>query len=108
MYYLLLPSLAQRSALIEYLKSQGILSVFHYLPLHLSEMGRRFGGQEGDCPVTERVSDLLLRLPFYTDMTEGDQDRVSCRQGVEPHPHTTVRGVAQRQDPGGDRHGAGR
>ena len=76
MYYLLLPSLAQRSALIEHLKRQGILSVFHYLPLHLSEMGRRFGGKEGDCPVTEQVSDRLLRLPFYTDLTEADQERV--------------------------------
>jgi dTDP-4-amino-4,6-dideoxygalactose transaminase len=76
MYYLLLPSLARRSALIEHLRSQGILSVFHYLPLHLSDMGRRFGGKEGDCPVTEQVSDRLLRLPFYTDLTEADQERV--------------------------------
>ncbi len=76
MYYLLLPSLAQRTALIEHLKAQGILSVFHYLPLHLSEMGRRFGGKAGDCPVTEQVSDCLVRLPFYTDLAEADQERV--------------------------------
>jgi len=42
----------------------------------LSDMGRRFGGKEGDCPVTEDVSDRLLRLPFYNDLTEADQARV--------------------------------
>jgi dTDP-4-amino-4,6-dideoxygalactose transaminase len=73
MFYLLLPSLEDRQALIEHLKNLGILSVFHYLPLHLSDMGRQFGGQEGDCPVTEDVSDRLLRLPFYNDLTESDQ-----------------------------------
>lgn len=39
-------------------------------------MGRRFGGKDGDCPVTEDVSDRLLRLPFYNDLTEADQARV--------------------------------
>lgn len=76
MFYLLLPSLAQRQALIAHLKSQGILAVFHYLPLHLSDMGRKFGGQTGDCPVTEDLSDRLLRLPFYNDLSEADQERV--------------------------------
>jgi dTDP-4-amino-4,6-dideoxygalactose transaminase len=72
-FYLLMPSLASRQALIAHLKAQGILSVFHYLPLHLSGMGVRFGGRPGDCPVTEDVSDRLLRLPFYNDLTEADQ-----------------------------------
>ncbi len=76
MYYLLLPSLRQRQDLIAHLKQQGILSVFHYLPLHLSDMGRRFGGKQGDCPVTEDASDRLLRLPFYNELTEADQARV--------------------------------
>ena len=76
MFYLLLPSLAARQALIAHLKAQGILSVFHYLPLHLSDMGQRFGGRPGDCPVTESVSDRLLRLPFYNDLTPADQERV--------------------------------
>jgi dTDP-4-amino-4,6-dideoxygalactose transaminase len=76
MYYLLLPSLAQRQALIAHLKVRGILAVFHYLPLHLSDMGRRYGGRSGDCPVTEDVSDRLLRLPFYNDLTTDDQLRV--------------------------------
>jgi dTDP-4-amino-4,6-dideoxygalactose transaminase len=73
MFYLLMPSLSKRQALIDYLKAQGIFSVFHYLPLHLSQMGRQFGGKEGDCPVTEDVSDRLIRLPFYNDLTEADQ-----------------------------------
>ena len=76
MFYLLLPSSAQRAALIAHLKRHGILSVFHYVPLHLSEMGRRFGGQAGDCPVTEDVSERLVRLPFYLDLTEAEQERV--------------------------------
>ncbi len=73
MFYLLLPSFEYRRALISHLKRRQILSVFHYLPLHLSEMGRRFGGKKGDCPVTEDVSDRLLRLPFYNDLTEPEQ-----------------------------------
>jgi len=76
MFYLILPSLDRRQALIAWLKEQGILSVFHYQPLHLSEMGRRFGGRPGDCPVTEWAGDRLLRLPFYNDMSESEQARV--------------------------------
>jgi dTDP-4-amino-4,6-dideoxygalactose transaminase len=76
MFYLLMPSLEKRQALIAHLKEQGIFSVFHYLPLHLSHMGQQFGGKEGDCPVTESVSDRLLRLPFYNDLTSSDQARV--------------------------------
>jgi len=76
MYYLLLPSQEQRAALIEHLKKRGILSVFHYLPLHLSLMGRKFGGKPGDCPVTEDVSERLLRLPFYNTLSEFEQEKV--------------------------------
>ncbi|NIV37297.1 MAG: dTDP-4-amino-4,6-dideoxygalactose transaminase [Anaerolineae bacterium] len=76
MFYLLMPSLAQRQALISHLKSMGILAVFHYLPLHLSEAGRRFGGSDSHCPVTEDVSDRLLRLPFYNDLTEAEQEYI--------------------------------
>ena len=59
-----------------YLRDQDILSVFHYLPLHLSDMGRKFGGQPGDCAVTERVSDQLVRLPFHNALTEEELERV--------------------------------
>ena len=76
MFYLLMPSLTQRQALISHLKSLGILAVFHYLPLHLSEAGRKFGASDSPCPVTEDVSDRLLRLPFYNDLTRNDQEYI--------------------------------
>ncbi|MBI3886793.1 MAG: dTDP-4-amino-4,6-dideoxygalactose transaminase [Opitutae bacterium] len=76
MFYLLLPSLAARTALVAHLKARGILAVFHYLPLHLSAYARRWGGKIGDCPVTEDISDRLLRLPFFNAMTEDQQAQV--------------------------------
>jgi len=76
MFYMLLPTLDLRQAFIAHLRERGIWSVFHYLPLHLSDMGMQFGGKPGDCPVTERVSDQLVRLPFYNTLTENDQQRV--------------------------------
>jgi len=76
MFYILLPSLGSRQRLIAHLAERGIMSVFHYLPLHLSEMGLRMGRKRGDCPVTEDASDRLLRLPFYNDLGPDDQNRV--------------------------------
>lgn len=76
MFYAILPSLEARTALIAHLKEQNILSVFHYTPLHLSKMGENFGAAHGDCPVTESVSDRLLRLPFYNDLSDDEQNRV--------------------------------
>jgi dTDP-4-amino-4,6-dideoxygalactose transaminase len=76
MFYAILPTPDARARLIAGLRERGILSVFHYLPLHLSEMGRRWGGRAGDCPVTESVSERLVRLPFYTSLSEEDQERV--------------------------------
>lgn len=76
MFYLIMSTFEQRQALIEHLKTQEILGVFHYLPLHLSLMGQKFGGKPGDCPVTEYVSDRLLRLPFYNSLTRIDQNVV--------------------------------
>jgi dTDP-4-amino-4,6-dideoxygalactose transaminase len=76
MFYMVLPTPEGRQGLIDHLRQREILSVFHYLPLHLSIMGRMFGGKDGDCPVTERVSDCLVRLPFYNTLSEQDQDDV--------------------------------
>jgi dTDP-4-amino-4,6-dideoxygalactose transaminase len=76
MFYVVLPTLEVRQRLIDHLKSQGILSVFHYLPLHLSDMGKRSGGRAGQCPVCEDVSDRLLRLPFYNSLSDAEQDDV--------------------------------
>ena len=76
MYYMVLPSFKARTKLIKHLKDRGILSVFHYLPLNLSDMGRRYGGKDGDCPVAETVADRLLRLPFYYALTPSELDEV--------------------------------
>ncbi len=76
MFYMLLPSLELRQNLIAYLRERGIYSVFHYLPLHLSDMGQNFGGKVGDCPVTERVSDQLIRLPFHNSLSSSEQEQV--------------------------------
>ena len=76
MFYLLLPSLDIRQRFIQYLRDLSIYSVFHYLPLHLSDMGQRFGGVPGDCPVTEDISDRLVRLPFYNGLSSAEQEIV--------------------------------
>jgi dTDP-4-amino-4,6-dideoxygalactose transaminase len=76
MYYLIMPSLDARTSFIAHLKQNGILAVFHYLPLHLSEYARRWHGRPGDCPVTEDMSDRLVRLPFFTSLTTEQQSRV--------------------------------
>ena len=68
MFYLLMPTLEKRNLFIQHLKKNGIMAVFHYIPLHLSEMGKKLGGKVGDCPVTENISDRLVRLPFYNDL----------------------------------------
>jgi len=76
MYYLVMPSLEKRQALISFLKTRNILGVFHYVPLHLSSMGKRMGGRTGGCPVSEAKSERLLRLPFYNSLSQTDQDQV--------------------------------
>jgi dTDP-4-amino-4,6-dideoxygalactose transaminase len=76
MFHMLLPDLRARTSFLAHLREREILAVFHYQPLHLSEMGRRFGGKPGDCPVSEQAADRLVRLPFYTGLTPADQERV--------------------------------
>jgi dTDP-4-amino-4,6-dideoxygalactose transaminase len=76
MFYMLLPDLQTRTRFIQSLRDKGIYSVFHYLPLHLSDMGLKFGGKVGDCPVTEDISDRLVRLPLFFNLEEKDQDYV--------------------------------
>ncbi len=69
LFYILLPTAEQRDALLAHLKSQGIYAVFHYVPLHTSPMGRKFGYKEGDLPVTEDLWARLIRLPMFYDLT---------------------------------------
>jgi len=76
LYYVVMPTPAARDGLIALLKSRGISAVFHYQPLHLSVMGEGFGGRGGDCPVTERISPRLLRLPFFNLLSVEDQSYV--------------------------------
>jgi dTDP-4-amino-4,6-dideoxygalactose transaminase len=75
LFHMLLPTAETRDALIKHLRSDGILAVFHYQPLHLSPFGRRLQ-PVSDCPVTEDVSARLLRLPFYTNMQVADTEAV--------------------------------
>ena len=74
MFYLRLPSFEARRKLIGHLKARGILSVFHYVPLDNSPMGKKYG--LFDCPQTQRVADTLLRLPLYNDLSEETQARI--------------------------------
>jgi dTDP-4-amino-4,6-dideoxygalactose transaminase len=76
MFYLLMPSLEARQGLLEHLKQKRISGAFHYLPLHLSKMGRMFGSSPGQLPVSESTSDRLVRLPLYSQLSELDQERV--------------------------------
>lgn len=76
LFYLMMKDLDQRQELIAHLKRERILAVFHYQPLHISDMGRKMGGKPGDCPVTESTADRLVRLPFYNGLSENEQGRV--------------------------------
>ncbi len=75
MFYLLLPA-ERRAPFIDHVKANGASAVFHYQALNTSPMGLAHGGAAGQCPVTERVSDELVRLPLYNDMTETEQGTV--------------------------------
>lgn len=70
MYYVLLPSQEVRAAVIESLRTEGVQSVFHYVPLHSSPAGRRYGRTGGSLSVTEDVSERLLRLPLWPGIDE--------------------------------------
>ncbi len=76
LFYLMMPTLADRTALIEHMKARRILIVFHYQALHLSDMGQRLGGRVGHHPVTERAADCLVRLPLYYQLTSDEQSRI--------------------------------
>ena len=76
LFHLVMPDGASRDAMLAHLRSRGVLAVFHYVPLHSSAMGLRFGARATDCPVAETTSRRLLRLPFYTSMTADEQDIV--------------------------------
>ena len=76
MYYLKLRDLEDRTAFIQYLKDRGIVAVFHYVPLHSSPAGEKFGRFHGEDRYTTSESDRLVRLPLYYGLTEEDQAAV--------------------------------
>lgn len=76
LFYLILPSLAERTAFLDHLKNRGIKAAFHYVPLHLSRMGRRLGGARHHFPNSAWAGDRLVRLPFYSDLTAAKQARI--------------------------------
>jgi dTDP-4-amino-4,6-dideoxygalactose transaminase len=76
MFYVITDSAAARTRLLEHLRQRGIHAVFHYVPLHTSPMGRRYGYKPGDLPVTEDLAERLIRLPCYYGLSEDDQARV--------------------------------
>ena len=76
LFHLLLPDLATRTRVMSELRAEGISTAFHYVPLHDSAGGRRFAVGEPECPVTVDVSERLLRLPFYNNLTEAQIERV--------------------------------
>lgn len=76
MYYLQFQDLDQRTRFIEHLKKLGILAVFHYQALNVSDVGRQLGGRPGQCPVSENAANTLVRLPFFRDIQPIERDRV--------------------------------
>jgi dTDP-4-amino-4,6-dideoxygalactose transaminase len=77
LYHLVLPETIERKALIHHLESKKVMAVSHYVPLHNSLAGQRLGRVGGPCPVTETVSERLLRLPLFAGLTDLEIDRVT-------------------------------
>lgn len=75
-FYIILRDKKIRNDLLSYLNSKGIGAVFHYIPLHLSPVGRSMGYVDGQFPITESISDRLLRLPFYYSLKKDEQAEV--------------------------------
>ncbi|EMS77644.1 dTDP-4-amino-4,6-dideoxygalactose transaminase [Desulfotignum phosphitoxidans] len=76
LFYIILPDEATRDALMGYLKERRIHAVFHYVPLHTSDVGLSTGYRPGQLPVTESMSGRLLRLPFYYELTREQQEGI--------------------------------
>jgi dTDP-4-amino-4,6-dideoxygalactose transaminase len=78
LFNILLPNQELRDALMEHLATQDIRSTFHFVPLHTSPMGQKLGYRAGHLPATEKLSVCLLRLPFFSQITEVQQKRVAA------------------------------
>jgi dTDP-4-amino-4,6-dideoxygalactose transaminase len=87
MYYILLESLEQRTAVIDSMKAQGVNTVFHYVPLHSAPAGRKFGRAHGTLTQTDKLSERLLRLPLWVGL-EAQQQQVldALAHALQAHP----------------------
>jgi len=79
MYYILLPDLKKRTGLLEFFKGEGIGAVFHYIPLHSSPAGRKFGRSHGHLGITDDLSERLVRLPLWIGLQDKDLDYICSR-----------------------------
>jgi dTDP-4-amino-4,6-dideoxygalactose transaminase len=76
MYYVLLSPGVERQDVLDALRANGVNSVFHYVPLHSSPGGQRYGRAHGSLEVTDRQSERLIRLPLWIGLTSGQQERI--------------------------------
>lgn len=75
-FYIITRSQTERTELIEHLKARSVLSLFHYVPLHSSPAGMKYGRMSGTMEVTDDISERILRLPMYYELTDSDTERV--------------------------------
>lgn len=90
MYYVLFADINIRTKFIDYLKSQGINPVFHYIPLHSSPAGKTFARVAGEMSVTDRISDTLVRMPMFYDL---DSERLKIIQQAVEEFMTNIKGI---------------
>ena len=76
MYYVLMPTAEQRVAALQAFASAGVNAIFHYVPLHSAPAGKRHGRFDGSLPVTDDLSERIIRLPLFPRITQSQQARV--------------------------------
>jgi dTDP-4-amino-4,6-dideoxygalactose transaminase len=76
LYYVLLPDLQRRDRFMIKLRAAGVDAVFHYVPLHSSPAGKKYGRAHGDLPHTQQAGDCVVRLPLWVGMTQTQITRV--------------------------------
>ena len=77
MYYILLESLQQREQKLKKLEKEGVNAVFHYVPLHSSPAGKKYGRLAGQLPHTQDISERILRLPLFMGLTARQQNTIA-------------------------------
>ena len=78
MYHIVFDSIESRTDFIDYMRKNGIHTVFHYIPLHSSIAGRKFGRTPFDMEITNKISETLLRLPMFYQLTELELEHIAC------------------------------